>query len=135
MVAVPIASIDPQSLMPPTASRGAPPIQTTEAAAAEDGVAQRKLAPTLVTIKPAKKGQPVKTLHLRPNYSYREGNWEIGRAAERANVKVREYQRGDRFLAWRKTVARKAKNIERRGLMRRGQKPKVQKVKKIRSRI
>jgi len=49
---------------------------------------------------------PPQELSMRSNYSYREGNWEIGRAAERAGVKVRTYERGDRFLAWRKKVAR-----------------------------
>lgn len=58
----------------------------------------------------------VKPLELRPGYQYRESNWHIGRAAERANVKVREYKRGDRFLAWRKLNARKARNVERRAL-------------------
>jgi len=57
-------------------------------------------------------------LKLRPGYMYREANWEIGRAAERAKVKVRAYKPGDRFTAWRKTVARKARNAERRGLRR-----------------
>jgi hypothetical protein len=54
-------------------------------------------------------------LKLRPGYMYREANWEIGRAAERAKVKVRAFKPGDRFTAWRKSVARKAKNAERRG--------------------
>lgn len=57
-------------------------------------------------------------LKLRPGYMYREANWEIGRAAERAKVKVRTYKPGDRFTAWRKTAARKARNAERRGLRR-----------------
>lgn len=58
------------------------------------------------------------SLALKDGYMYRESNWQIGRAAERAKVKVREYKAGDRFLAWRKTNARKAKNAERRGLRR-----------------
>lgn len=57
-----------------------------------------------------------KMLELRPGYQYRESNWHIGRAAERANVVVREYKRGDRFLAWRKLNARKARNAERRAM-------------------
>lgn len=66
------------------------------------------------------KGEEVQkpVLKLRPGYMYREANWEIGRAAERAKVKVRAYKPGDRFTAWRKTVARKARNAERRGLRR-----------------
>lgn len=57
-----------------------------------------------------------KRMELRPGYQYRESNWYIGRAAERAQVKVREYKRGDRFLAWRKLKARKARNAEKRAL-------------------
>ena len=57
-------------------------------------------------------------LEISDGYMYREANWQIGRAAERAKVKVRVYKPGDRFLAWRKTNARKAKNAERRGLRR-----------------
>jgi large subunit ribosomal protein L27 len=67
----------------------------------------------------ARKGQEGRTLTLRPGYMYREANWEIGRAAERAKVKVREFKPRDRWTAWRKTSARKAKNAERKGLTRR----------------
>jgi len=55
-------------------------------------------------------------LELRPGYMYRMSNWQIGRAAERANIKVREYKPRDRFTAWRKANARKAKNAERASL-------------------
>ena len=55
---------------------------------------------------------------LRKGYMYRESNWSIGRSAERAGVKVRVYNPKDRFLAWRKTNIRKARNAERRGLRR-----------------
>jgi len=55
---------------------------------------------------------------LRPGHTYVESNWSIGRAAERAGVKVRAYNPNDRFLAWRKANARKARNAERRGLTR-----------------
>ncbi len=65
-----------------------------------------------------KGAEPKPELKLRPGYMYREANWEIGRAAERAKVKVRAFKPGDRFAAWRKTVARRAKNAERRGLRR-----------------
>lgn len=58
----------------------------------------------------------LKHMELRPGYQYRDSNWHIGRAAERAKVVVREYKRGDRFLAWRKLNARKARNAERRSL-------------------
>jgi len=65
-----------------------------------------------------KDGLVKRELKLRPGYMYREANWEIGRAAERAKVKVRAFKPGDRFTAWRKSVARKAKNAERRGMRR-----------------
>lgn len=58
----------------------------------------------------------LKGMELRPGYQYRESNFQIGRAAERAKVQVREYKRGDRFLAWRKLNARKARNAEKRAL-------------------
>ncbi len=80
----------------------------------------KKATPTTFRIPSNKPGQPDKILSLRPGYSYREGNWEIGRAAERANVRVRSYQRGDRFLAWRKATKRKAKNVVRKGMFGRG---------------
>jgi len=57
-------------------------------------------------------------LKLRPGYMYREANWEIGRAAERAKVKVREFKPRDRWTAWRKTTIRKAKSAEKKGLSR-----------------
>ena len=55
-------------------------------------------------------------LVMGKRYAYREANWQIGRAAERAKVKVRAFVPGDRFRAWRKSAARKAANAERRGL-------------------
>lgn len=58
-------------------------------------------------------------LKLGPGYMYRQPNWQIGRAAERAKITVRAYKRGDRWLAWRKVQARKAKNAATRGLRRR----------------
>ena len=42
-------------------------------------------------------------------YQIRETNYSIGRAAERAGVKVRPFKRGNRWLAWRK----RTKRIER----------------------
>ena len=65
-----------------------------------------------------RKGEEGRNLRLRPGYMYREGNWEIGRAAERAKVKVAEFKPRDRWTAWRKSVARKARAAERRGLSR-----------------
>jgi large subunit ribosomal protein L27 len=50
----------------------------------------------------------------RKNYAIMQTNWEIGRAAERAGVKVAEYVPGDRFKAWRKRNARRARAIEKK---------------------
>jgi len=61
-------------------------------------------------------GEEGRTLRLRPGYMYREANWEIGRAAERAKVKVRDFVPGDRWKAWRKSTIRKAKTAEKKGL-------------------
>ena len=107
-------------------------LETTIASAtssdgAVDQLPQKAGAPTLVVLPPIKKGQPPKTLHLRPNYSYREGNWEIGRAAERAQINVRKYQRGDRFLAWRKRTGREERNAVRKSLLKRTNVPKKNK--------
>ncbi|KAK2811537.1 hypothetical protein FQN50_002160 [Emmonsiellopsis sp. PD_5] len=44
---------------------------------------------------------------LRPGYMYRVANWQIGRVAERAGVKVAKFNRKDRFAAWRKRTERK----------------------------
>ena len=57
-------------------------------------------------------------LQLKGNYMYRESNWSLGRAAERAGVKIKEHNPKNRFLAWRKTQARRAANIEKRNLRR-----------------
>ena len=62
----------------------------------------------------------VAALRLRPGYMYREANWEIGRAAERVGVRVPKFRPGDRFAAWRKSAARKAKNAEKRGMRAKG---------------
>ncbi|RFU35302.1 hypothetical protein B7463_g1063, partial [Scytalidium lignicola] len=68
--------------------------------------------------KKAKKEEGWRKLELRPGYMYRESNWEIGRAAEKAGIKVRAFEPRDRWTAWRKATKRKAANIERRGLTR-----------------
>lgn len=61
---------------------------------------------------------PPSALAMMPGnyYSYRESNYSLGRAAERAGVDVKVFERGDRFLAWRKKGVRKARNAERRSL-------------------
>ncbi|EME81816.1 uncharacterized protein MYCFIDRAFT_16902, partial [Pseudocercospora fijiensis CIRAD86] len=57
-------------------------------------------------------------LHFRPGYMYRQGNWEIGRAAEksRAAMAVKPFKPGDRFAAWRKRTARRIRSAEKRAL-------------------
>lgn len=46
------------------------------------------------------------------NYMYRESNWEIGRAAEKAKIAVPIFKPGDRFKAWRLRNARKLRARE-----------------------
>lgn len=55
----------------------------------------------------------VKKVHPRPNFNYdsREGNWSIGRTAEKKGIKVREYDHGDRWLAWRKRAKRQKRGM------------------------
>ena len=74
--------------------------------------AVQKLAPQVVP-------RTERKLAVGKGYMYRETNWSIGRAAEKAKVRVSVYKPRDRFLAWRKTVARKASNAEKRGMRRR----------------
>lgn len=74
-------------------------------------------APRVPSKVKAGKGEIVKLLPtLRPGYQYRQANWEIGRAAERAKIDVKAFKPGDRYAAWRKSNARKAKNAERRSI-------------------
>ena len=57
---------------------------------------------------------PHQDMVMRPGYNYREANWSIGRAAERAGVKVKEFDPRDRFKAWRKRVVRQREAREKR---------------------
>ncbi|KAH8805860.1 ribosomal L27 protein-domain-containing protein [Xylogone sp. PMI_703] len=88
------------------------PVEEVAVRAGLEDAATRKVS------KKSKKQQEWQKLELRPGYMYREANWEIGRAAERAKIKVRAFKPGDRWTAWRKATKRKAANIERRGLTR-----------------
>jgi large subunit ribosomal protein L27 len=65
---------------------------------------------------------PMGTLTRGKGYAYRMANWDIGRAAERANVQVKEFVPGDRWAAWRKSKARMAANEERKKLRNAGKK-------------
>lgn len=46
------------------------------------------------------------TLPLRPGYMYREANWQIGRAAEKAGITAKEFDRDNRWMAWRRRQER-----------------------------
>ncbi|KAI1005366.1 hypothetical protein K3495_g2852 [Podosphaera aphanis] len=63
---------------------------------------------------PERRGEEGRKLTLRTGYMYRESNRDIGRAAERAQVKVPKFKPRDRWTAWQKTVARKLRNAEKR---------------------
>ena len=62
------------------------------------------------------------SLTMGKGYAYRQANYDIGRAAERANVQVKEFVPGDRWTAWRKAQARKKLNAERKKLRNAGKK-------------
>jgi hypothetical protein len=66
-------------------------------------------------------------------YAYREANWQIGRAAERANVQVKEFVPGDRWTAWRKRSTRIKANMERKRLRNAGKKSSKPKARKARA--
>jgi large subunit ribosomal protein L27 len=57
---------------------------------------------------------------LRSGYMYREANWEIGQAAERAGIKVKEWNRKDRWLAWRKKLNKIRRIAQMKDLKSRG---------------
>jgi large subunit ribosomal protein L27 len=61
-------------------------------------------------------------LTMGKGYAYRLANWDIGRAAERANVQVNKFVPGDRWAAWRKSQARREANIEKKKLRNAGKK-------------
>lgn len=55
-------------------------------------------------------------LTVGKGYAYREANWQIGRAAENAGVKVKEFVPGNRWAAWQRSKARKERNAEQKRL-------------------
>lgn len=59
---------------------------------------------------------PTENLRMGPDYSYRESNYEIGRSADRAGVKVKQFIPGDRFRAWRKTNIRRKRRAEKNAI-------------------
>lgn len=73
------------------------------------------------------------TLTVGKGYAYREANWQIGRAAERADVQVKQFVPGDRWAAWRKSNARIQANVERKRLRNAGKKTAKPKARKQRN--
>ena len=59
---------------------------------------------------PAKK----EAVKMRPGYMFRETNAYIGRAADRAGIIVKKYDKRDRFAAWRKRTAKIKEQRENR---------------------
>ncbi|KAE8375918.1 ribosomal L27 protein-domain-containing protein [Aspergillus bertholletiae] len=53
---------------------------------------------------------------LRPGYMYREANWQIGRAAEKAGITAKPYNPRNRWLAWRKRQARAERAAQMKSL-------------------
>lgn len=83
----------------------------------EDGAVQSQVtAPAPVKKVRERKGEEGRVLTLRPGYMYREANWEIGRAAERAKIQVKEFKPRDRWTAWKKATVRKVANAGKRGI-------------------
>lgn len=74
--------------------------------------------PVSVGVKTGKVKKIESPLKLRPGYMYRESNWEIGRAAEKANVQVKLFKPRDRWTAWRKRAVRAARSKDKRNLSR-----------------
>ena len=64
--------------------------------------------PSAGKLREERKGEEGRQLTLGRGYMYRESNWEIGRAAERAKIKVPEY---NRLKTWKKRQAAKLRNV------------------------
>ncbi|RAL01971.1 mitochondrial 54S ribosomal protein bL27m [Aspergillus ibericus CBS 121593] len=60
--------------------------------------------------------QQSEELQLRPGYMYREANWVIGRAAEKAGITAKVYNRKNRWLAWRKRTAKAERAAQMKSL-------------------
>lgn len=63
-----------------------------------------------------------KITDIRPGYMFREANWQIGKVEEKGRKGVRAYEKGDRFLAWRKKTRRLKIAAEKRTLRGKGKK-------------
>ena len=98
--------------------------KVAEQESAAEGAHTKKAYLTLKTKKQKKEAVPPhQDMVMGHNYSYREANWSIGRAAERAGVKVRGFDPRDRFMAWRKRAAAQREAREKR-ITKRGTKKK-----------
>lgn len=53
---------------------------------------------------------------LRPGYMFREANWQIGRAAEKAGITAKPYDRRNRWMAWRKRHAKAERAAQMKSL-------------------
>lgn len=62
------------------------------------------------------------TMTTGKGYAPRQANYDIGRVAERANVRVRLFVPGNRWVAWRKSKARMERNEEAKKLRNAGKK-------------
>lgn len=101
-------------------------VETPVAPTPEPEISDETLAPKPLGRKAARRARiNARNLTLRPGYMYRESNWEIGRVAERLQVKVREYKPRDRWTAWKKTTIRRLKVAERKTLKAKGGKKKA----------
>ncbi|PYI30814.1 hypothetical protein BP00DRAFT_426036 [Aspergillus indologenus CBS 114.80] len=67
-------------------------------------------------------------LRFRPGYMYREANWQIGRAAEKAGITALPHRRKNRWLAWRKRTAKAERVAQMKSL--KGSKKSAKKAKK-----
>jgi large subunit ribosomal protein L27 len=85
-------------------------------------------AKTSITITP--RDGKSRVLTMGRGYGYREANWQIGRAAERANVQVKQFVPGDRWTAWKRSQARIQANEEKKRLRNSAKKGKADKGKK-----
>jgi large subunit ribosomal protein L27 len=105
-------------------------IVRTDLVADADGVTVSTKS-NVTEVKPrGPKRTDVSMYKLRPGGMYRESNWEIGRAAEKAGVKVKKFVPGDRWAAWKKSKVRLAASKDKRELARKmktakGGKPKA----------
>lgn len=105
-----------------TQSTSALQVEDGEADASESVHTERKSMPTSKGSGKVELPPVTSLLAMRPGYQYRIANWEIGRAAERKGIHVEPYDPKDRFKAWRKRSARKARAAEIRGARRREKK-------------